>query len=928
MSKLYFCLLFLLFCFSVNAQEEYVVKGTVLDVNTQIPLEAATVYFSNVKDSTVLEYTTTDKNGLFKISSKKYEKPIFLKISYIGYQTYVEEQKEISENKDFGKLYLLENVNALAGVTIKSEAPPIRVKKDTLEFHAGSFKVRPDSNVETLLKQLPGFEVDSDGKITVNGKEVTQFLVNGKTFFDRDGAMALKNLPAEIINKIQVSDFKTKKEELSKQESTSDYSTINLTIDEKKNKGFFGKFLGGFGTDERYESSMVMNFFNNKQKISVLASSNNINSSGFSMDEVFDSMGGGRNTRGSSGSTVSGSGKGITQSNLAGFNYTDEWMKDFDATASYNFSNTNTENASKSKQTNLLPTGNFSTESESKSRDENTGNKANLEVEYKINPTTRISVTPKLNLSNSNSNSSAENFSRDGDDALLNESISKSYRENKSTNFGNTINFNKAFQKKSRNLSFVFTNNNTRSGSDVLTESKTIFHQDGQSDDVRNQMSNNENTNDSYSADIEYTEPITDSIRIRFGADFDWTNGMKDLKTFDFNADSQSYSVLNESLTNFITSRQNSVSPKVGITFEKNKFTFNLNSSTSIIDFDNHSLYLNKVIDLNKKYVLPYGRAQIRYKLDRSKFITLRYDYSNSLPSSSQLLAVENLANPLNTIIGNPNLNPNEKHSANVNFRNFDFRTRSGYTLFVKGDYNNSEVISISVYDASRKRTTTYENISGTYATAIGGNWNQSIKREAHTLRYGIGLNSSYSFDKGFTNGVLYSAKSLGITPRVYLNYDYGEVLTIAPSYGLSYNESKYSNYVTSGSANVVHRINLQTTSYWPKNWVFGNDFGYTYNSRIASGFKKDFYLWNTSLSYGFFDKNMIAKVKVYDVLNQNQNFSRTISATAIRDEENTILKRYAMFSLTYKIQDFSGMKKLPKGGNRREGSRDVMGEN
>ncbi|TDE29774.1 TonB-dependent receptor [Flavobacterium ranwuense] len=922
MSKLFFFLLFLLFCFSAIAQEEYIIKGTVLDVNTQIPLEAATVYFSNVKDSTVLEYTTTDKSGLFKMSSKKYEKPVFLKISYLGYQTYIEEQKGILENKDFGRLYLLENANALAGVTIKSEAPPIRVKKDTLEFHAGSFKVRPDSNVETLLKQLPGFEVDNDGKITVNGKEVTQFLVNGKAFFDREGAMALKNLPAEIINKVQVSDFKTKKEELSKQESTSDFSSINLTIDEKKNKGFFGKFLGGYGTDDRYESSMVMNFFNNKQKISVLASSNNINSTGFSMDEVFDSMGGGRNSRGGNISSVSG--KGITQSNLAGFNYTDEWYKDFNATANYNFSNTNTKNDSKSKQINLLPTGSFSTESESKSRDENTGNKANLEFEYKINPTMRLVVTPKLNLSNSNSNSSAESFSRDEDDELLNESISKSYRENKSTNFGNTINFNKAFQKKSRNLSFVFTNNNTNSDSDALTESKTIFYQNGQSDDERNQKSKNENTYDSYSADIEYTEPITDSIRVRFGADFDWTNDVKDLKTFDFEGNSQSYSVLNESLTNFTTSRQNSVSPKVGITFEKNKFTFNLNSSTSIIDFDNHSLYLNKVTDLNKKYVLPYGRAQIRYKLDRSKFITLRYDYSNSLPSSSQLLPVENLANPLNTIIGNPDLNPNEKHSANINFRNFDFRSRSGYSLFIRGDYNNSQVVSISVYDASRKRTTTYENISGTYSTAIGGNWNQSIKSEAHMLRYGIGLNSSYSLDKGFTNGVLYSAKSFGITPRVYLNYDYGEVLTIAPSYSLSYNESKYSNYVTNGSANVVHRINLQTTSYWPKNWIFGNDFGYTYNSRIASGFKKDFYLWNTSLSYSFFNKNMIAKVKVYDALNQNQNFSRTISATTIRDEENTILKRYAMFSLTYKIQDFSGMKKLPRGENRREG----MGEN
>jgi hypothetical protein len=128
----------------------------------------------------------------------------------------------------------------------------------------------------------------------------------------------------------------------------------------------------------------------------------------------------------------------------------------------------------------------------------------------------------------------------------------------------------------------------------------------------------------------------------------------------------------------------------VGITFEKNNFTFNFNSSTSIIDYDNHSLYLNKTTDLTQKYVLPYGRAQIRYKLDRSKFVTFRYDYSNSLPGSNQLLPVENLANPLNTIIGNPNLNPNEKNSANINFRNFDMRTRSGYTLFVRGDFFNS----------------------------------------------------------------------------------------------------------------------------------------------------------------------------------------------------------------------------------------------
>ena len=127
-----------------------------------------------------------------KSVQKKTDKPVFLKVSYVGYQSFVEAQKGIYDNKDFGKLYLLQNATELQGVVVKSDTPPIRVKKDTLEFNASSFKVRSDSNVELLLKQLPGFQVDSDGKITVNGKEVTQFLVNGKAFFDNNGAIALK----------------------------------------------------------------------------------------------------------------------------------------------------------------------------------------------------------------------------------------------------------------------------------------------------------------------------------------------------------------------------------------------------------------------------------------------------------------------------------------------------------------------------------------------------------------------------------------------------------------------------------------------------------------------------------------------------------------------------------------------------------------
>ena len=913
MFRIYSLLLFLSFFLVANAQNDIVIKGTVYDINTQVPLELATVYFSNAKDSTVIEYANTDKNGVFKIATKKYDKPVFLKVNYMGYQPYTEEQSSLLESKDFGKLYLMQNTKELNEVVIKSEAPPIRVKKDTLEFNAASFKLRPDANLEVLLKQLPGFEVDSEGKITVNGKEVTQFLVNGKAFFDKDGAIALKNLPADIINKVQVSDYKTKKEELSKQESTSDYSSINLTIDEKKNKGYFGKFLAGYGTDDRYESSLILNFFKDKQKISILASANNINSTGFTQDEVFDSMGGGRNASGNA--RASGTGRGITESSMVGLNYNDEWSKNFEASGSYKFENSVNKNESKSNQANFLPTSTFFTESNSKARSENTGNNANFELEYKINPNTRLVFTPAISQSRANSLSESSSFSKDEEEVSLNESNSKSYRESTATSFANSINFNKGFEKRARNLSFVFSNNNTANESDGINVSKTVFYQGSKPDDERNQNSKGDNSYDSYSADIEFTEPITDSLRVRIGADFDWQNSINDAKTYDFDMASQSYSDLNDLQTNYTTSSRNSVTPKVGLSFEKNDFTFNLNSSTSIVDFDNHSLYLGKTTDLNQKYVLPFGRAQIRYKLDRSKFFTLRYDYSNTLPSSTQLMPVGNLSNPLNTIIGNPNLNPTEKNSVNLNYRNFDMRTRSGYTFYMRGDFFNSEIVSTSVYDSSGKRTTTYKNISGTYNTSIGGNWNQTIKREAHVLRYGASINANYSFDKGFTNTVLYSSKRVGVTPRVYFSYDYGELLTIAPSYGLSYNESRYTNSSLKASSNVVHRINLQTTNYWPKNWTFGNDFGYTYNSNISNGFKKDFYLWNTSLSYGFFDKKMTLRVKVYDVLNQNQSATRTISPTTIRDEENTVLKRYAMFSLAYKLGNFGGKEGRSRNG-------------
>lgn len=924
MPKTYTFLCLLLLSFSSFAQNSITIKGKIIDKNTQIPLEEATVYLTSVKDSSVIDYTISDKNGFFKIDTKKITKPVFLKIAYMGYQTFKEEAKQISESKDFGTLYLLENANVLGEVIIKNEAPPIRIKKDTLEFNASSFKVRPDSNVETLLKQLPGVEVAADGKITVNGKEVNQILVNGKPFFDKDGKIALQNLPSDIINKVQISDTKTKKEELSGQAASTNNTSINLTIDEDKNKGFFGKFMGGFGTDGRYESSALINSFKNKRKISVLASSNNINSTGFSMDEVFDNMGGGRNMSYYStsdgaygiGSMRFGGGKGIAQSNMLGINYSDELHKNIETTGSYFFSSSNSDNVNRTKQVNFLPTGDFTTASDATTKEERFGHNFRYELEYKIDSTTTLIFEPKLVKSNSKFRTSSFESSLDENNQLLNESTSETFDESDKNNFSSSVNFNKAFKRKGRSLSFTFENDNSKDISSSLNKSSTLFYQNSDPDDERNQIRKNRNLNDEYTTEIEYMEPFQDSLKLRLAMDYNVQRASEDRQTFDFNQIDETYSVGNAVLSNFFDSRIKTITPKVGIAIEKKAFRFDVNGGTAITKFENYSLYLSNETNSSKKYVLPYFNTYGNFKFGKSKSIWLNYNYNVDFPSANQVLAVENLANPLNTYIGNPDLNPNKSHYGYLSFRDYNTATKSGYNFYVGGNYFDNQVVSSSVYNENGKRTTTYRDISGNYNSWFGGSWNKTSKREANTFKFSVGMGLNLGLSKGFTNEEVYEAQTMRITPRASFTYDYGELLTINPSYNFSYNETNYTNYLVSSASNVLHKFNIQTTNYWPKNWVFGNDFGYTYNSNIADGFKKDFYLWNTSLSYSFFDKKLMAKVKVYDILNQNQSATRTITPTTIRDEENVVLKQYLMFSLTYKIEKFAGKEK-PATGNR-----------
>lgn len=910
-----FCALF--FSSFLFSQNTFTIKGKVVDPTTKLPIESATVYLTSVKDSSVVDYTITNKMGNFAIKVKKSDKALNLKVSFISYQDFVENVTGLTADKDFGTIELKEASNLLNEVVVKSEIPPIRIKKDTLEFNASSFKVGADANVEALLKQLPGVEITPEGKITVNGKEVNNILVNGKPFFGKDGKIATQNLPAEIIEKVQVVDTKTKSEEISGDASGSENKTINLTIQEDKNKGFFGKIMGGLGSDKRYESSMLVNYFKGERKISALASSNNINSIGFSMDEIFDNMGGGRNSSvyynddGSFGinNMSFGGNRGITRSNMIGINYQDKWLKKVDQSGSYYFTNAETENANRTDRINFLPTGNTLTKSNSITKNGSDGHNISLDFEIALDSTATIYINPRFQTSKGFGKSSRNQITTDENLNELNSSNNDDYNENDNSNFGLDASFSKQFKKKKRGLSVNLEAELQKRDEYINTKSATLFA-DATPDDIRNQNRFENNKNDFMKLEVRYGEPLTDSLRLSLTSELTLRKIGNDLNTFDFNTGTNSYDDFNDVQSNEVNSKTTTYFPSTGLILDKSKTNGRINFGPEFINFDANSNYLGVRTNRNKTYVFPRVKGYISHRIGKSKSIYSFYDFGVQMPQANQVLPVENLSNPLSTFIGNDDLKPTLRHNLYFSFNDYDYQSRSGYYLYSGINLSKDAVVSSTVYDNNFKATTTYQNVDVTHNSYLGVNWNKSYKKEKRTLRFGAGVSFNYDYNKGLTNAVLFESKGLNINPRFNLTWSIDEMITVAPSYRYTFSKTDFKNYVIDKADNFIHNAKLEITSYMPKHFVLGSDFGYTYNSNIADGFKKDFYLWNVSLGYNFFKDQLLAKVKVYDLLNQNLNSTRTITPTAIVDAENTVLRRYVMFSLTYKLEKFAGKKK------------------
>lgn len=903
---------FLIFTVFISNAQDYTVTGKVLDSTSNQGLSSATIFIESPKDSTLLNYTISNTSGEFELSFKTKEASSRLNISYTGMKPYNRIVELTSDNIDLGNIILEELASNLDEVVVNVNRSPITIKKDTLEFNAASFKTRPDANLEETLKQLPGVEVDAAGNITVNGKPVQRILVNGKEFFGNDPKIATKNLPKEIINKIQVVDTKTQSQEFTGEEGDSENKTINITIDEDKNKGYFSRATIGGGTDDRYEMSGISNYFQDELRLSVLASSNNINSSGFTFDEVYDAMGRRARSISVNGNSFGinglnfGNNTGITKSETAGLSFVNEWKEIYDLSADYFFGSNKTDTRTSTRRENLLPDRTFFSNSESNATRDNDSHRANANFSFEPDTLTRISLRPSITINKGTTESSRVSESLDDQGDLINTSETESRNDNLSLNFSNRFSVSRKFGNRGAFINFSVNNNNNKSESDNFFFSNRETFGGNANAQVQDQLISEDNNSDTYEIESRYRSVMTDNLFLDLSYSYEIESSKNERSVFDFDQNTNSYSDFNESLSNEFEVKGETHIPNVGLRYQGEKLRTGFNIGLLNTQLRTENLIQN--VEFNNDFNNLFASANLRYEFERSKRISIYYTNSNTIPSIQQLQPVRIQTDPVNIVEGNPNLKPSFNQNVRVNFNNFDFKSRSGYGFYTSYNYTSDQVVSVTNTDQDLIRTTTFDNISGAQNAYANFYYSKQFKSEnKDTYRLRGNLSGQYGKNLGFTNGVQFESENYVLSPNINVTYEKDQVVTINPGFGVDYNLRNYNINSDRNEEFTNLNFSLEATTYWPKNVVFGNDITYFKYGNIGADFRSSSLQWNMSLGYQFAKDKATVKFKVYDLLDQNIGTRRQTGDDFVQDTDQLILERYFMLSFTYKFSKFGG---------------------
>lgn len=906
MNRILFCILL---CFSgFSYSQNFKVSGTLIDEETRDPLEAATVFMESVADSTLITYTISDRKGTFVLEGSTSVKNVRVNISFVGYQSF---QKEINLSQPvqhLGNIPLAVSVASLDEVLIKSRAPVV-IKKDTLEFNVASFKTKKDATIEDLLKELPGVEVDAEGKIKVNGKEVSNILVNGKPFFGNDPTIATRNLTKEIIEKVQVVDTKTKSEAFTGEEGNKDSKTINLTIKEENNKGIFGRVAAGAGTDERFEYAGLFNYFNNDRRLSVLAGGNNINSPGFSFGEIQKMFGNATSmsTYSSGGFVIDGRsfgvGEGIINSRVAGANYADVIRKKTDVTADYFYSGSNSYSDSRTSRENILPDRRYFTDSKSNSDSETDSHTVNLGFEVKVDSTFLINIKPTISYNQIQSLRNSRTQSMDEDRTLTNEAIYDNSDNSINRYFKNEMSFTKKYGKSGGFLRARFSNEWNQTDSDKYLFSETRIFGENPSEEIRDQHSDLEKNNSQYYSRLTFRLPLLpEKLFLNLEYSYRYNQTLNAESVFDLNPSSQLYTDFNSLLSTDYDFRDVRNSPIVSFFYKSEKASISAGAGYVTRKLEGTDA-LRPTVAVNKTYDAVEIFTNGNVNFSSTARLYLSYRLNNEAPEIQQLLPNTDVSNPLNIVTGNPQLKPENKHNVFLNFNNYNFQKGGGFYAYLNSYFSENAIVPKTEVDEDNIRYTTYANVNGKYSVSGSTSFGRKYKVDSLvSISPRVGAWSNYNRDVNFNNGIQYRSNNFSITPNVNVKLSWQNVLDISTSYSMRIAQNSFEQNIFDDRSYLRHILEFNTALFVPKPFEWRNDISFFYNPDVGEGFQKDAWFWNSTLAYSLMKEKATITLKVYDLLNQNSNAQRFSTENYIQDRQSTVLRQYFMLSFSYKF--------------------------
>lgn len=910
------CIAFFLFAFSSIRAQPYTITGSVLDTVNNNPLQYASVSLLKAKDSVLQSFARANSDGNFSLrvnSAGNY----LLMITFPGFADYVEHIELKDKDIALGVLPLISKTHLLKEFVLTQQYAAIKVKGDTIEYVADSFKVKDNATVEALLKKLPGLQVDKKGQITAQGEKVQKILVDGEEFFSDDPAVVTRGLQANAVDKVQVFDKKSEQAEFSGIDDGEKTKTINLQLKEDKKKGYFGKVAAGAGAGEErsyFENQAMFNVFKGKKQFSAFGVMSNTDQVGLGGEDR-EKYGANSNTNTVYEDGVMYSYMGDDEDNIAdwegnytgqglpkvwtgGLHYADKWKEEkHHLSANYRYSKNDIEIAGNTITQYILPGSQYHTTQDRNIFNSKQRHNADAVYDLKIDSTSSVKIKLDASYTTTHSSSSYNLQTFSENDSLINNSKRSVVSDMEARAVNSSLDWRKKFRKKGRTISLNLSERHRESESGGKLNSVNNY---STSTEYIDQHKQNDNTTTSYSSKLVYTEPVSKvaTLELNYSLKADDAKALK-YSYNKTNPASDIYDSLDAKYSsnysfNILTHRGGS-----NVRFNFKKINFSFGGALSYADYKQKDLMHDTGFSYTYTNVNP--SAGFKYTISQQSRLSLSYYGNTQQPTLEQMQPLRDNTDPLNVAIGNPYLKQEFDHSFNLSYNNFK-RLSGEYTWVGIGtNFANNDISKTENIDGGGKRTYQYVNINGNYSVWYYANYGFKISR----LKMGIGanINGNLGHVNNIVNGQYNTNNNNSYTfgLETYYNSDEEETIHLSIQPSITYGKTTTTiNATTVGY--FKGQVEFEAEFKLPKKIECGTDVNwYLRQKTVLFNQNSNVFIWNAYVSKKLLKNDqLVLTLLVSDILNQNIGFNRTSQNNSIVQDSYNTVRRYGLLRLTW----------------------------